>query len=214
MKFIREGDNSPSVRAELHRLEEDLQRLRLERQAAEQMPTNAVVVPPVSEVKHLARHARQDLAIASFEFARRLRDLTGKIVVDPYRLCDGGHIVLRARCRLQIANLLPDSRLRTVLQGPLERALTVDLFQWPLHALHRLEVMARRERATERQVAAALGIKVATAQRAALLHRHMARLGLTDPYVLLREPPTDYTKLRRHMHPRYRFEPLTGHEPG
>jgi hypothetical protein len=28
---------------------------------------------------------------------------------------------------------------------------------------------------------------------------------LTDPYVEVLAPPDDYTKLRRHQHPRYKF---------
>ena len=38
--------------------------------------------------------------------------------------------------------------------------------------------------------------------------RRMHTLGLTDPYVAVTEPPDDYGKLRRHLHSRYRFEPL------
>jgi hypothetical protein len=38
----------------------------------------------------------------------------------------------------------------------------------------------------------------------------MRRLGLTDPYVRLTAPPMDYPKLKRHLHRRYRFDPLPG----
>ena len=55
-----------------------------------------------------------------------------------------------------------------------------------------------------------LGLTVTAAQRAASLQRLMDQLGLTDPYVLIKEPPADYAKLRRHLHPRYCFQPLAG----
>ena len=36
----------------------------------------------------------------------------------------------------------------------------------------------------------------------------MDELGITDPYLPVTKPPDDYTKLRRHKHARYHFEPL------
>jgi site-specific DNA recombinase len=42
------------------------------------------------------------------------------------------------------------------------------------------------------------------------LQRKMDELGITDPWVSVTEPPSDYNRLRRHNHERYRFEPLDG----
>jgi hypothetical protein len=42
----------------------------------------------------------------------------------------------------------------------------------------------------------------------------MAALGVADPYLPLAAPPDDYERLRRHQHPRFRFEPLAGGLPG
>ena len=67
---------------------------------------------------------------------------------------------------------------------------------------------ARGNGMTEYQVARELGITVTAAQRASALQRKMDRLGLLDPYLRITEPPEDCTKLRRHRHPRYRFQPL------
>ena len=64
---------------------------------------------------------------------------------------------------------------------------------------------------TERAAAKKLGITLTAASRAYSLHRRMQQQGLSDPYVLVKEPPADYPKLRRHHHPRYSFEPLPGH---
>lgn len=63
---------------------------------------------------------------------------------------------------------------------------------------------------TEREAAEELEITTTAAQHAAAVGRQMASLGLTDPYLPLREPPTFKTKLRRHLHVRYSFEPLPG----
>jgi hypothetical protein len=38
----------------------------------------------------------------------------------------------------------------------------------------------------------------------------MQARGITDPYEEIYGPPDDYGKLRRHRHPRYKFQPLDG----
>jgi site-specific DNA recombinase len=98
--------------------------------------------------------------------------------------------------------------------------LKIDLFNEPERvALRENVVTGRQERdpsgrkRTEREVAKSLGITITAAQRAAALNRLMQQQGLTDPYTRLLEPPMDYPKLRRHMHPRYHFEPLPDHIP-
>jgi hypothetical protein len=42
----------------------------------------------------------------------------------------------------------------------------------------------------------------------------MKRLGLVDPYLPLREPPPDHARMRRHQHPRFRFEPRSENASG
>ena len=51
-------------------------------------------------------------------------------------------------------------------------------------------------------------VTVTAAQHASALQRLMDDLGITDPYIPVWEPPEDGLKLRRHRHPRYKFEPL------
>lgn len=59
------------------------------------------------------------------------------------------------------------------------------------------------------EAAAACGITKTAAQRAAKLQWMMeGAQGLIDPYVPVTEPPANSQKLRRHFHPRYRFDPL------
>jgi hypothetical protein len=50
---------------------------------------------------------------------------------------------------------------------------------------------------TEREAAAALGLTVTAAQKAATLDRLMEKLGFDDPYVLLIEPPQDQARMQR-----------------
>jgi site-specific DNA recombinase len=211
LKFLRAGGESPSVQADLRKLESDLAGFRAERDELEESPEDALVMPSVEKLKALARQELRGLAIESYEFAGLMQRLVTELYVVPYRLCDGKDLVLRATFRLQLANLLPDKRVQEVLRGPLERVLTVDLFKPPQRVEYRERVMALRHEITERAVARELGITVTAAQRAAVLDRLMKQLNLADPYLRLVEPPMDYPKMRRHLHSRYHFEPLPGH---
>lgn len=87
-------------------------------------PSDAILIPPVSEIKALARTTLSSLAKENPDFGKVMRLLIPRIVVFPVRLCVGGMIVLRARFRLRASNLLPDQRVRQALQQPLERVLT------------------------------------------------------------------------------------------
>ncbi len=95
VEFIRGGDSSERVRVELRQLEVREKNLLREKDEIEATPSRAIVVPCAKEVKKIAREAFSDLAIDSYEFAKRMRQVTGKILVYPFQLCDGGHIVLR-----------------------------------------------------------------------------------------------------------------------
>ena len=216
MKFIRGGDVSPSVRAELARLETDQRKLAEHRDHLERTPTHTVVLPTAAELKQLAAQSFEQLAHDSFEFARLMRQLIPKIVVFPFRLYDGGHVVLRAKCRLQLSHLLSDSRARDVLRMPLERILEVDLFKPPQREQHRQKVAAKRaeidpatgKHFTVRKCAVEVGITLAAAQRAAALQGTLNKLGISDSYLPVLAMPDDYGRLWRHKNVRYRFEPL------
>jgi hypothetical protein len=90
----------------------------------------------------------------------------------------------------------------------------VDLFDPPQRVAHRAEVMRltqSSEPLTERQIGQRLGITQPAVQSAKKLDRVMQQQGLTDPYVLLQNPPQDYSKLRRYHHKRYEHAPLDGY---
>jgi CheY-like chemotaxis protein len=99
------------------------------------------------------------------------------------------------------------------------RTWTIDLFEEPpQREVIRPAVVALKVQDSSlsyEQIAQMLPQKpTATAVGNAVnLHRKMMELGLDQPYVLLREPPADYTKHRRHLSEKYRFEPLPGYLP-
>jgi hypothetical protein len=140
-----------------------------------------------------------------------MRLIIPKIVVFPVRLCYGGLVLLRARFRLRVSNLVPDKRVYEVLQQPLERVLTVDLFDPPHPEAFRRRICELRAGGiTQKKAALECGLTITAAQDAAGLQRRMDALGITDAYVPVTQPPDDYGKFRRHLHSRYRFEPVEG----
>jgi site-specific DNA recombinase len=208
---LRMGGPIQTLIDDLRELEAARDRLLGERAELERLPRRAIAVPPLEEIKARALAAFEGLARDSPEFGRLMRRLIPRIEVHPHRLCDGGHPVLRATLTLDLVALVPGARGLEGLSGVLRRELVVDLFDPPQREAYRSRVLTlKAEGLTERQIAERLGITQPAVQAAAALARDMARRGLDDPYLPLVAPPDDYSKLRRHRHPRYQFRPETG----
>lgn len=211
VQAIRTSGGNAILLRELQRLEAEKNRLLGERDEAEQTPVQCMEIPSMDEIRRLARESFEGLAVESPEFGRQMKRLIPRIVVNPYRLIDGGRIVLRAKFNLDLSSYVTGLERNPGCSSPLRDVLVVDLFDPPQREEYRERVHhLRSEKLTERQVAERLGITVPAAQRAAGLSRLMDERGLSDPYVQVTEPPEDYTKLRRHKHKRYTFDPLDG----
>lgn len=145
-----------------------------------------------------------------------MRQLIPEFYVYLVRLCDGSRLQPRARIKLALDGIIPDAAGVPELHGLLTGELTIDLFH-----------PGQRERIREESVRlSAAGFRqrdiiVEIAERptqppiqnALKLQRRMDELGLTSPYVILHEPPADYTKVRRYRNSKYRFEVQEGYEP-
>lgn len=169
-----------------------------------------LVVPDAATIRQLALEEFGQLHHDGPQFARVMRRLIDRIDVAPYRLIGGGAVVLRAKLVLNLAPVVPGASQYAELSGYLRRELQVDLFDLPQHVRFRADIVQLRAAGfTEREAARQVGITITAAQRAARLNRTMDEECLTDPYLCVTEPPADYGKLRRHRHPRYRFETLS-----
>jgi site-specific DNA recombinase len=168
----------------------------------------------VAELRQLFIDKCATLQRDSDEFANLLRQLAPEIHVYLVRLCDGGHLLPRARIRLHLAGIVADARDRPELEQVLTRTLTVDLFDPPQRERIRTEaVRLIAEGLTQREVARRQGVKQPAVTNALALDRLMRGRNLDTPYELVVEPPTDYPKLRRQLHKRYRFLPRQGYVP-
>lgn len=172
LSFIENGDVSGHVRERMSQAERELAAKSDEILQIESTPSRRIEIPDVTTLKQLARDVLAGNKPFSWEFNKLMRRLTPKIVVFPHRLIDGGHIVHRGWCRIQLGEILSDGRCREALGTPLQRSLCVDLFDPPQREQYREQVLdLRTQGASEREAARTLGITVTAAQAAASLQR-------------------------------------------
>jgi hypothetical protein len=210
---VREVGPSPTLRGELAAVEADEAARARDRRELDARRSRPLALPgTVAELRALFEAAFADLAIDSYEFADLLRSVVTEFHVGLVRLCDGGHLLPRARVALDLSGIAPD--LRSVPGAPhlLRREVTLDLFDPPQREVIRPDVVRlAAEGMGQRRIARDLGVTQAAVSNAARLDRKMRAAGMADPFVVVTEVPADYTKLRRLKHERYRFEPLPGY---
>ena len=192
---------------ELARRRELLERRRRERPV---LPQSA------AELRQLFDKVSRELAQNSFEFGDILRSLVKDFHVYNVQLIDGGHLLPRAKVKLNLGAVVPDIDRAPGLKEFLQREFTIDLFDPPIRVKIREEVVRQTDlRIKQRDIAANLGTHQATVQRALKLDRLMRERGLNSPYELVTGPPPveKNKKLKRSRHPRYTFRPREGYEP-
>jgi hypothetical protein len=118
----------------------------------------------------------------------------------------------QAVVELALSGIAPDLLSLPDPTGILRRHLTLDLFDAPQRERIRPEAVRLAALGHEqRAIAQSLWVEQTAVWRAIRLDRQMKELGLSSPYLHVATPPADYTKLRRHQHPRYRFDPFQGY---
>lgn len=206
---IREAGSSTTLIAELRELENRRESIQAEQRSLEKPIKPQLSLPPIEEIRSLALDAVGKLAIESQEFSRLMRLLIERIVIIPVRLIDGGHIGSRAQFELNLTPLVPGLAECPKMDLSLSKHVEVDLFDPPQRETFREEVVELTATGMpQRQIAATVGITLPAVQYAMRLQRLMDTQGCISPYIPVLKPPSDYNKLRRHLHPRFRFVPL------
>lgn len=207
---IAEVGKSESLKDKLKALEDQLEQLDLALVELRESQHDQIELPSMDDIRAAAEELFTTFVPEDQESARLLRRLITTMVVMPVRLCDNGAVVARVRLTLNLAALSSSGHTAAEFGEAMTCELTVDLFNDPQRAAYRERVVSlQAEGLTHRQIAEQLKLTLPAVQRAINLDRKMKELGLTDPYVAVLEPPADCKKLRRHRHPRYRFESLT-----
>lgn len=213
--FISGGAKSRSLASKLEELEKTQESLNAQRQELSDSQAEAVGMPPVEEIRQRGIRLFSGCARETPEFGRLMNRFIENLVVYPVQLIDGGKVRLRATFAVNLLHLVEhESMARRLSIDSMRVQRTVDLFDVPqrvahLHEVARLSNLSGEvgPNLTERKIAAKLGVTQQAVQYAKRLYREMKQRGLEDPYQVLTEPPV-MGKLRRHEHPRYRFEPL------
>lgn len=208
MTAIRNTGGNDLLYEEVRRLESERDQIGEALRELDDAPVAVLELPPIETIRAQIVREVRDLSSTSFEFGRLIRQLIPRIEIFPVRLCDGGNVELRGRFTISLAKFVPPSCRTASVRQHLTREVVLDFFEPPQRAALLTQIVELKKTNTERQTAAALGIFQPVVQRAMKLHRLMAKLGITDPYVEVTAPPADLTKMRRHLHKRYRFNPL------
>lgn len=207
---IADIGNSPSLKDKLKTLENQLEETEVALSELQEGQRDQIELPSMDDIRKAAEELFTTFVPEDQEAARLLRRLIPKMAVTPVRLCDDGAVVARVKLTLNLVALSSSGHTAAELGEAMTCELTVDLFDDPQRAAYRERVVSlQAEGLTHRQIAAQLKLTLPAVQRAINLDRRMKELGITDPYIPVLKPPPDCTKLRRHRHPRYRFEPLT-----
>lgn len=197
------------LKKRLYELDAKLRATQFRLSRLKEVPEKSLALPTLAEIRQRARSLLGSPLTSDPAFCNAMHRLVPSIVVHPHQLCDGGAVVLRAQVTLDLTPLFEDAAWAIEDDKVLRIDFMVDLFDRPQRAAFLLDVLRlKAEGLKEREIAARLGITQPAVQYAMALHRKMQRLGITDPYIELTEPPKDGWKLKRHLNPRYRFEPL------
>ena len=206
---IGDSGHSASLLAELKTLEATKAQLANELSSMLTTSTSIPKMPSMEEIKTMVLGSMRSLAINSQEFGRLLRKLIDRIVVLPFQHCDGSSPVLRAYFELNLASLLPHIPGMESLSAALRKTMVLDLFDPPQREAFRTEATALiASGMNQRKAAKVLGITSTAVQRAQALNKKMEQSGITDPYIKLNEPPPENSKIKRHKHSRYEFNPV------
>ncbi len=213
---IAEYGPSQLIREKLVEIEKSEAALSYKRSLFSQPDREPALPKSTTELRTAMEAEFQRLAVSSYDFADLMRTLVPNFSVHLVRLCDSRRLLPRAKVRLNLAGSFPDVERLSGAEAMMSRELTINLFDPPQRELIRPEVIRFASAGLrQRDMASRLqGYPTQAAiSRAFRLHQRMLELGLEDPYIIVLEPPNDRRKLRRHQHPRFRFEPLNGFEP-
>ena len=197
---------------EMRRGKLTIRRAQLERvQAADlKLPANGQELRQLIETEFLG------LATDSYEFGAMMQKIVPEVFVHLVRMIDGGPLLPRVTFKINLTGAFAESTSSDSLTTLLTREFTADVFELPTRAKIRKEVVALRAQGkTQKQIVELVDEKTSalTVAKALALDAQMAAQGLDNPLVIQTEPPCDTKKMRRHLHPRYSFEPAAGYEP-
>lgn len=206
---IKEFGGSRELHNQILELEGQMDNVQEKLENEKDRPVVSWQIPKVSEIRDKINDAFIKLTIDSPELGRILHDLLPNIEVFPCQMVNGGKPVLRATLVLDLACFFPDKITLDGMDGILRREINVDLFDFPdpVRWLDKIAEYLPTGKSLN-FIGKALGIPAYLVSRTRKLLQTMKALGLSNPFQELTEPPENFKKMRRHLHPRYSFNPI------
>jgi hypothetical protein len=122
----------PMFEQKLAELDATERALARERQELKQLSHRTLKLPEsVTWLRQMLKAKFQELATDSPEFGELMRQLVPEFRVYLVRLCDGGHLLPRAKVKLALGSMIPDAGSVPGLDNFLLKELTLDLFEPP-----------------------------------------------------------------------------------
>jgi hypothetical protein len=106
---IRTSGGTVSLFEELRRLETRKADLISELDQLARTPRQELALPGMEQLRSAAMEAMRELAPHSYEYGRYMKRLIDKIIVHPYRLFNGGNLMLRASFTLSLGTFVPQA---------------------------------------------------------------------------------------------------------
>lgn len=129
---ILEYGTRPMFQKKLGKLDERERKLKRERYELESLRSRDLQLPAsVTELRSSLENKFEKLAIESFDLGTLMQQLVPEFHVYSVRLCDGGHLLPRARVKLDLVGSVPDAEHVPSLKELLTRVITIDLFDRP-----------------------------------------------------------------------------------
>jgi site-specific DNA recombinase len=211
---LREFGARPLIKEQLDALEAEERQLALEKFQHERHEEKQLSLPPsVGALSDMMNEEFSRLSIESYEFADRMRSLISNFSVHLIRLVDGGRLFSRAKVTVNLGGTFPDVNLVPELHALVTKEVTIDLWDQPAQReqirVESVQLAASggltRKQIGQRTTPQASGTAVI---KALALNAKMTSMGLSSPWQVVYEPPSDMPKLRRHKNAEYQFVPL------
>ena len=186
------------------RLEHDIKQLNLE-------PSLHIALPEAAELRRHAIASLQGMVTSNQETCRLLRQLIPELLIVPYQVCDESDIIPRAEFAVSLTSLLPPALQAESAAAVFTHRLVVTLAE-PSQRVRHCGAAAelQKQGLKQREIGTRLGMAQSATEAALRISRLMIPLGISEPYIRLTAVPKVTNRLKRHKHPRFRFEPLDG----
>jgi hypothetical protein len=136
------GDK-PVIKQMLAELEEQEREVARQRDSLRRQQARKLELPAsATALRQMIEEQFDVLAAESDEFAQLLRKLVPEFFVYLIQLCDGGHLLPRAKIKLALDGIMPDAAHVPGLPELLTREFTIDLFEPPQRERIRAEAVA------------------------------------------------------------------------